>query len=79
MNISDIYQNAALAKESRRDAFIKCGISIIYCISASLALEVRGRGDYAVFFVLFCFLRGIQGASYLILGSFWAFFKIVAS
>ena len=62
MSISDIYQNAALAKESRRDAFIKCGISIIYCISASLALEVRGRGDYAVFF-FFCFLEGIQGAS----------------
>ena len=43
MNISDIYQNAALAKESRWDAFIKCIISIVYCISASLALEVRGK------------------------------------
>ena len=73
MNRSDIYQNTALAKESRCDAFIKCIILIFHCISASLALEVKGRGLYAVFW------GEIQGASYLILGSFWAFFKIVAS
>ena len=53
INRSDIYQKVALAKKSRCDAFIKCIISIIYCfyiISASLALEVRGRGVYADFF-----------------------------
>ena len=54
-----IYQNAALSKEPRCDAFINCVISIcFYIISASLALWVRG-GVFADFVLLsfFQFLR----------------------
>ena len=52
INRSDIYQNAALSKESRCDAFINCVISIcFYIISASLALGVRG-GVFADFVLL---------------------------
>ena len=50
------YKNAVLAKESKCDAFIKCITSLTNCldtISASLALEMEGRGSLCWFFARF--------------------------